>query len=206
VSPRCNARPLAPRSPGVSPRFHPFPPPKKADASSARTAARSHSPRPIASNAPSPAAAANPREHLPSLARPVRARAENRLPRGGRKGRSQSFAGGRPSVYRTYPSRNGVVPPRRQLASARRHVGTRTLAAGLPTPRWNGQVIGHCPCAARHRWYRPIVRYPSAQLADPVARTAAVVGTAAVVSHGIDRRPDRREDRRDRREDRGDFR
>ena len=27
----------------------------------------------------------------------------------------------------------------------------------------------------------------------PVARTAAVVGTAAVVSHGVDRRQDRRE-------------
>lgn len=36
----------------------------------------------------------------------------------------------------------------------------------------------------------------------PVARTAAVVGTAAVVSHGVDRRQDRREDRRYRREDR----
>ena len=33
----------------------------------------------------------------------------------------------------------------------------------------------------------------------PVARTAAVVGTAAVVAHGVDRRQDRREDRRDRR-------
>jgi len=33
----------------------------------------------------------------------------------------------------------------------------------------------------------------------PVARTAAVVGTAAVVSHGVARRSDRREDRRDRR-------
>jgi len=33
----------------------------------------------------------------------------------------------------------------------------------------------------------------------PVARTAAVVGTAAVVSHGVNRRQDRREDRRDRR-------
>ena len=32
----------------------------------------------------------------------------------------------------------------------------------------------------------------------PVARTAAVVGTAAVVAHGVDRRSDRREDRRDR--------
>jgi hypothetical protein len=36
----------------------------------------------------------------------------------------------------------------------------------------------------------------------PVARTAAVVGTAAVVKHGHDRRADRRDDRRDRREDR----
>ena len=33
----------------------------------------------------------------------------------------------------------------------------------------------------------------------PVARTAAVVGTAAVVKHGHDRRADRRDDRRDRR-------
>jgi hypothetical protein len=33
----------------------------------------------------------------------------------------------------------------------------------------------------------------------PVVRTAAVVGTAKVVSNGIDRRQDRREDRRDRR-------
>jgi len=33
----------------------------------------------------------------------------------------------------------------------------------------------------------------------PVARTAAVVGTAAVVSHGVNRRGDRRDDRRDRR-------
>jgi hypothetical protein len=31
----------------------------------------------------------------------------------------------------------------------------------------------------------------------PVARTAAVVGTAAVVKHGHDRRADRRDDRRD---------
>ena len=36
----------------------------------------------------------------------------------------------------------------------------------------------------------------------PVARTAAVVGTAAVVSHGVNRRQDRREDRRDDRQDR----
>ena len=32
----------------------------------------------------------------------------------------------------------------------------------------------------------------------PVARTAAVVGTAAEVAHGDNRRQDRREDRRDR--------
>jgi hypothetical protein len=40
-------------------------------------------------------------------------------------------------------------------------------------------------------------------LGGPVARTAAVVGTAAVVKHGHDRRSDRRDDRRD---DRGTFR
>ena len=36
----------------------------------------------------------------------------------------------------------------------------------------------------------------------PVARTAAVVGTAAVVAHGVGRRSGRREDRRDDRQDR----
>jgi hypothetical protein len=40
----------------------------------------------------------------------------------------------------------------------------------------------------------------------PVARTAAVVGTAAVVAHGVDRRHDRRDDRRDDRGDRRDDR
>ncbi len=44
----------------------------------------------------------------------------------------------------------------------------------------------------------------------PVARTAAVAGTAAVVTHGVRRRGDRREDRRDdrqeRREERRPFR
>ena len=39
-----------------------------------------------------------------------------------------------------------------------------------------------------------------------VARTAAVVGTAAVVAHGVDRRHDRRDDRRDDRDDRRDDR
>jgi hypothetical protein len=43
-------------------------------------------------------------------------------------------------------------------------------------------------------------------LGGPVARTAAVVGTAAVVKHGHDRRADRRDDRGDRREDRRDDR
>lgn len=40
----------------------------------------------------------------------------------------------------------------------------------------------------------------------PVARTAAVVGTAAVVAHGVGRRHDRRDDRRDDRGDRRDDR
>ena len=40
----------------------------------------------------------------------------------------------------------------------------------------------------------------------PVARTAAVPGTAAVVARGVGRRGDRREDRRDRRDDRRPFR
>jgi hypothetical protein len=38
----------------------------------------------------------------------------------------------------------------------------------------------------------------------PVARTAATVGTVAVVAHGVNRRSDRREDRRDDRRDRRD--
>lgn len=40
----------------------------------------------------------------------------------------------------------------------------------------------------------------------PVARTAAVVGTAAVAVHGHRRRSDRRDDRRDDRGDRRDDR
>lgn len=47
---------------------------------------------------------------------------------------------------------------------------------------------------ARRRIGRPGVVGPA-----PVARTAATVGTAAVVAHGVRRRGDRREDRRDRR-------
>jgi hypothetical protein len=43
-------------------------------------------------------------------------------------------------------------------------------------------------------------------IGGPVTRTAAVVGTAAVVKHGHDRRADRRDDRGDRREDRRDDR
>jgi hypothetical protein len=53
---------------------------------------------------------------------------------------------------------------------------------------------------ARRRVGRPGV------IGGPVRRTAAVVGTAAVVKHGVDRRGDRRDDRRDRRDDRGIFR
>jgi hypothetical protein len=39
-------------------------------------------------------------------------------------------------------------------------------------------------------------------IGGPVVRTAAVAGTAAVVTRGIRRRGDRREDRRDDRQDR----
>ena len=49
------------------------------------------------------------------------------------------------------------------------------------------------PLAAR-RMRRPGVIGPA-----PVARTAATVGTAAVVAHGVSRRVDRRDDRRERR-------
>ena len=47
---------------------------------------------------------------------------------------------------------------------------------------------------ARRRMRRAAVIGPA-----PVARTAAAVGTAAVVAHGVNRRMDRRDDRRDRR-------
>ncbi|HXJ64484.1 MAG TPA: hypothetical protein VNN79_12085 [Actinomycetota bacterium] len=53
------------------------------------------------------------------------------------------------------------------------------------------------PLAAR-RMRRAAVIGPA-----PVARTAATVGTAVVVAHGVNRRTDRRDDRRD---DRGDRR
>jgi len=49
---------------------------------------------------------------------------------------------------------------------------------------------------ARRRVGRPGV------MRAPVARTAATVGTAAVVTRGVRRRGDRREDRRDDRRDR----
>jgi hypothetical protein len=54
---------------------------------------------------------------------------------------------------------------------------------------------------ARARMGRPGVVGPR-----PVARTAATVGTVAVVAHGVNRRTDRREDRRDDRRDRRDDR
>jgi hypothetical protein len=47
---------------------------------------------------------------------------------------------------------------------------------------------------ARRRVRRAAVIGPA-----PVARTAATVGTAVVVAHGVNRRSDRRDDRRDRR-------
>ena len=53
---------------------------------------------------------------------------------------------------------------------------------------------------------RPARRMRRAVIGAPVARTAAVVGTAAVVSNGVNRRQDRREDRRDDRRDRRDDR
>jgi hypothetical protein len=49
------------------------------------------------------------------------------------------------------------------------------------------------PLAARRMRRRAVIG-PA-----PVARTAATVGTAAVVAHGVSRRTDRREMRRDRR-------
>ncbi len=53
---------------------------------------------------------------------------------------------------------------------------------------------------------RPARRARRAVIGAPVARTAAVVGTAAVVAHGVNRRHDRRQDRRDDRGDRRDDR
>ena len=54
---------------------------------------------------------------------------------------------------------------------------------------------------------RPARRMRRGVIGAPVARTAATVGTAAVVVHGVRRRGDRREDRReDRRDDRRDTR
>ena len=50
---------------------------------------------------------------------------------------------------------------------------------------------------ARRRMRRAGVVGPA-----PVVRTAATVGTVAVVAHGVRRRGDRREDRRDDRRDR----
>jgi hypothetical protein len=46
---------------------------------------------------------------------------------------------------------------------------------------------------------RPVRAARRGVIGRPVARTAAVVGTAAVVSRGVNRRQERRQDRRDRR-------
>ena len=55
---------------------------------------------------------------------------------------------------------------------------------------------------ARRRMRRAAVIGPA-----PVARTAATVGTVAVVAHGVNRRTDRRDDNQDdRRDDRQDRR
>lgn len=48
----------------------------------------------------------------------------------------------------------------------------------------------------------PMRRGRCGVIGAPVARTAAVAGTAAVVAHGVGRRSDRREDRREDRRDR----
>jgi hypothetical protein len=55
------------------------------------------------------------------------------------------------------------------------------------------------PLARGRRGHRGVI-------GGPVARTAAVVGTAAIVKHGHDRRDDRGDRREDRRDDRGIFR
>ena len=84
------------------------------------------------------------------------------------------------------------------FASAVRHSGGQLVASGrIPIQALIGALEDETkepdmPLAARRVARRGVV-------GAPVARTAAVVGTAAVVAHGVNRRSDRREDRRDRR-------
>ena len=84
------------------------------------------------------------------------------------------------------------------FASAVRRSGGQLVASGrIPIQALIGALEDETkepdmPLAARRAARRGVV-------GAPVARTAAVVGTAAVVAHGVDRRSDRREDRRDRR-------
>ena len=86
------------------------------------------------------------------------------------------------------------------------------FASAARRARWAADRLGSHPDPGDHRVprsrdpptkeiempLRPMRRARRGVIGAPVARTAAVVGTAAVVSHGVNRRQDRRQDRRGR--------
>jgi hypothetical protein len=96
-------------------------------------------------------------------------------------------------------SRTRSSPDRLQRCSSGKTAGLRRSPAHAAAPAASSLPTGasrskhDVPLAAR-RMRREAVLGPA-----PVARTAATVGTAVVVAHGVNRRMDRREDRRDRR-------
>ena len=100
-------------------------------------------------------------------------------------GSSRRCSSGRTSG--PHRSRRPCVTP---AVSWSRAAGSRSRRSSAPSRTKTKEP--DMPLAARRAARRGVV-------GAPVARTAAVVGTAAVVAHGVDRRSDRREDRRDRR-------
>ncbi len=85
------------------------------------------------------------------------------------------------------------------FASAARHAGGQLIASGPdPDPgdrRLDGGKLETGRSLRCH--YASTCGTPRSRRGVPSHRTAAVVGTAAVVAHGVDRRQDRRDDRRD---------
>ena len=98
------------------------------------------------------------------------------------------------SSGRTSGPHRSPPPPAAPAANSSPAAGSRSRPSS-PRSRPNPKKETDMPL-------RPVRAARRGVIGAPVARTAAVVGTAAVVAHGVNRRQDRREDRRDDRRDR----
>ncbi len=109
-----------------------------------------------------------------------------------------------------------VEPEPLQPSSCGRTRGRRRSALRCVAPAASSSPTAVSPCKESlprsmrtwPRWKEPKMPLGPGRagrrgvVGAPVARTAAVVGTTAVVAHGVRRRGDRRDDRRDDRQDR----